>query len=169
MNTFTKEEFKNFIIGLCVIFCALLCVGIMKYRHNTWKGAKNTDYTIYATFNRTDGLEIGDKVNMAGIQVGRVEASVLDDDFRATLTLKIQSDIKIPDDSSASIVSAGVMGKKYIEIEPGGSEDYIEANGEFVYTQDAMVLEELIERIISLGKSKRKNINTSNGNYNMEK
>ena len=93
---------------------------------------------------------------MAGIDIGRVEASVLEDDFRAKLTLKIRSDIKIPDDSSASIVSNGIMGNKYIEIEPGGSEDFLEEGGEFSYTQDAMVLEELIDRIISLGKAKRK-------------
>ena len=63
--------------------------------------------------------------------------------------------VNIPDDSSASIVSSGVMGNKYIEIEPGGSEEYIENNGEFFYTQDAIVLEELVDRIISLGKAKR--------------
>lgn len=156
MDNFTKEEFKNFIIGLCVICLALLCVGNFKYQHNTWENAEDTDYTLFATFNRTDGLEIGNKVRMAGIDIGRVEASTLDEDFRATLTLKIRTDVKIPDDSSASIVSSGIMGNKYIEIEPGGSEDYLEEGGEFGYTQDAMVLEELIDRIISLGKAKRK-------------
>jgi len=156
LDNFTKEEFKNFIIGLCVIGLALLCVGIFKYQHNTWENAEDTDYTLFATFNRTDGLEIGNKVRMAGIDIGRVEASTLDEDFRATLTLKIRMDVKIPDDSSASIVSSGIMGNKYIEIEPGGSEDYLEEGGEFGYTQDAMVLEELIDRIISLGKAKRK-------------
>ena len=49
------------------------------------------------------------------------------------------------------------MGAKYIEIEPGGSEDFITTNGEFSYTQDAMVIEELIERIIGIGKAKRQN------------
>ena len=55
------------------------------------------------------------------------------------------------------------MGNKYIEIEPGGSEEYIENEGEFSYTQDAIVLEELIDRIISLGKAKRKkSVTTAN-------
>lgn len=156
MNNFTKEEFKNFVIGLIVISAILVCIMFFKSQHTTWENADDTDYTLYATFNRTDGLEIGNKVRMAGIDIGRVEDSILDKDFRATLTLKIRSDIKIPDDSSASIVSSGIMGTKYIEIEPGGSEDFLEAEGEFSYTQDAMVLEELIDRIISLGKAKRK-------------
>ena len=125
-------------------------------QRNTWKGAEDTDYSVYATFNRTDGLSIGDKVRMAGIDVGHVDKSVLDDDYRATLTLKIREGTLIPDDSSASIVSSGIMGNKYIEIEPGGSEEYIEDQGEFFYTQDAIVLEELIDRIIALGKAKRR-------------
>ena len=156
LDCFTKEELKNLIMGLCVIGFCLLCVVIFKVERNTWKDAKDTDYSVYATFNRTDGLSIGDKVRMAGIDIGHVEKSVLDDDYRATLTLKIREGTLIPDDSSASIVSSGIMGSKYIEIEPGGSDEYIENDGEFLYTQDAIVLEELVDRIISLGKAKRK-------------
>lgn len=156
MDRFTKEELKNLIIGLCVIGFCLICVTLFKLQRNTWKDAEDTDYSVHATFNRTDGLSVGDKVRMAGIDVGHVENSVLDDDYRATLTLKIREGILIPDDSSASIVSSGIMGNKYIEIEPGGSEEYIEDKGEFFYTQDAIVLEELVDRIISLGKAKMK-------------
>lgn len=160
MEKFTKEELKNLIIGLCVLCTFVAIVGIFKIQHNEWEGAENTDYTIYATFNRTDGLVIGDKVRLAGVDIGRVENSVLDDDYRATLTLKIKSQIQIPDDSSASIVSSGIMGNKYIEIEPGGSEDMIPEYGDFSYTQDAIILEELIDRVISLGKAKQKNIHS---------
>ena len=155
MDRFTKEELKNLIIGLCVIVLCLICVLIIKLQNDTWKDAKDTDYSVYATFNRTDGLSIGDKVRLAGVDVGHVDKSILDEDFRATLTLKIREGTLIPDDSSASIVSSGIMGSKYIEIEPGGSEEYIENNGEFFYTQDAIVLEELVDRIISLGKAQR--------------
>lgn len=154
MESFTKEEFKNFIIGLCVLAVCLLAGLIFKLNRNVWADAEDSDYTIYATFNRTDGLSVGDKVRMAGIDIGYVEDNVLEDDFRATLTLKIRKGIQIPDDSSAAIVSAGIMGNKYIEIEPGGSEDYIADKGDFSFTQDAIVLEELVDRIISLGKAK---------------
>ena len=155
MENFTKEEFKNFIIGLCVLALCLLACLVFKVKHNVWANAQNTDYTVYATFNRTDGLSVGDKVRLAGIDVGYVENNVLDEDFRATLTLKIRNGVKIPDDSSASIVSSGIMGNKYIEIEPGGSEDFIEDKGDFSFTQDAIILEELVDRILSLGKAKR--------------
>ena len=167
MSDFTREELKNFVIGLAVIVAALLCAAFYNLERNVWKDAEDTDYTIYATFNRTDGLNIGDKVRLAGIDVGHVEDSVLNDDFRATIKLKIRAGIEIPDDSSASIVSSGVMGSKYIEIEPGGSEDFLAENDEFSYTQDAIILEELVDRVISIGKSKRKNEKTaSDSNVN---
>lgn len=156
MENFTKEELKNFVIGVIVISVCLLLVAIYKIQSKVWKGQDDTDYVLYATFNRTDGLVIGDQVRMAGIDIGRVIDSELDNNFRATLTLNVDSDIMIPDDSSISIVSSGITGSKYVEIDPGGSEEFLEPNGEFIYTQDAMVLEELIDRVISMGKAKRR-------------
>ena len=72
------------------------------------------------------------------------------------MKLEIKDTIQIPDDSSAAIVSSGIMGNKYIEIDVGGSEDMLNEGDEFSYTQDAMVIEELVDRIISLGKANRK-------------
>jgi phospholipid/cholesterol/gamma-HCH transport system substrate-binding protein len=161
VNEFTKEELRNFMVGAGVLLFCLLVVIVFKFSHNQWKDAEDTDYTVYATFNRTDGLSIGDKVRMAGIDIGHIEDSVLDEDFRATLTFKIRKEIQIPDDSSAAIVSSGIMGNKYVEIEPGGSEDFIANEGDFTYTQDAIILEELIDRIISLGKAKLKSAESS--------
>lgn len=156
MENFTKDELKNFFIGLVVIAVCILLSVVYKIQKNAWEGQDDNDYTLYATFNRTDGLVIGDKVRMAGIDVGRVVDSKLDENFRATLSFSIDSDTKIPDDSSVSIVSSGITGNKYVEVDPGGSEDFMKAEDEFVYTQDAMVLEELIDRIISIGKANRK-------------
>ena len=92
---------------------------------------------------------------MAGMNVGKVVDARLDDHFKAILTMEIRDGIHIPDDSSASIVSSGLVGSKYIEIEPGGSEDMIAPGGEFSYTQDAMVIEELLDRIVGIGKANR--------------
>ena len=87
MGRFTKEELKNFIIGLSVLAVFILIIGLFKLERNVWKGSDDSDYTVYATFNRTDGLVVGDKVRMSGVDIGRVTKSVLDKDFRATLTL----------------------------------------------------------------------------------
>jgi phospholipid/cholesterol/gamma-HCH transport system substrate-binding protein len=89
------------------------------------------------------------------LYIGRVVNAELDENFSAKLTMEIDSKYKIPDDSSASIVSYGLIGGKYVEIDVGGSEDYITDSGEISYTQDAMVLEELLDRIITIGKAKK--------------
>ena len=153
---YSKEETKSIKIGLYAAIVVLALLGYLV----SGKGVKNTEagssYEVNARFGRTDGLLVGDKVRMAGMTIGSVTNAELDDKFHAILTLDIIDSVKIPDDSSASIVSSGIMGSKYIEIEPGGSPDYIAPGGEFAYTQDAMVIEELIDRIISIGKANRK-------------
>lgn len=155
---YTKEEEKHLKVGIytALVIALIACVYVMNKNSLVHKESGNY-YSIDARFNRTDGLLVGDKVRMAGVDIGRVVNAKLDDHFKAILTLEVKEGINIPDDSSASIVSSSIMGEKYIEIEPGGSMDYIPQGGEFSYTQDAMVLEELVDRIINIGKSNRKN------------
>lgn len=158
LELYSKEETKNLKVGLSVIAIIILIISAIAISRNdiTHKdGGKY--YKVYARYNRTDGLLIGDAVRLAGMDIGRVVNAKLDKDFKAILTLELNDSIKIPDDSSAAIVSSGIMGKKYIEIEPGGSENILTEGNEFAYTQDAMILEELIDRIIGIGKAKRQN------------
>lgn len=167
-EVYSREESKYLKTG---IYVALVILAMVVYFATNKEKLSHKDggtyYNVDARFNRTDGLLVGDKVRMAGMDVGRVIDARLDDNFKAILTLDVRDGIKIPDDSSASIVSAGMMGPKYIEIEPGGSEDYIPAGGEFSYTQDAMVLEELLDRIVGIGKANRKKNNCAN--YTVDK
>lgn len=159
-DIYSKEEAKHLKVGIYTALIIALISGIYIANKNSLAHKEDGKYyTVDARFNRTDGLLVGDQVRMAGVDIGRVMNAKLDEHFKAILTLDIKEGILIPDDSSASIVSSGLMGKKYIEIEPGGSLDYIPHGGEFSYTQDAMVLEELMDRIISIGKSNRKTNN----------
>ena len=156
-ETYSKEESYALKTGLYAALVVVLITLFVVYgRKSTAEVNHGQSYEINARFNRTDGLLVGDKVRLAGVTIGQVVDAKLDADFKAILTLELNDNVKIPDDSSASIVSAGIMGSKYIEIEPGGSPDFIQPGGEFAYTQDAMVIEELIDRIISIGKSSKK-------------
>lgn len=158
IELYTKEETRNLKVGLSVLGVILLIFLVVLFSRS--EIAPKDDgryYQLYARFNRTDGLQVGDIVRLSGIDVGRVTDAVLDDNFKAILKMEVKEEVKLPDDSSAAIVSFSIMGKKYIEIEPGGSEDMLAPGDEFAYTQDAMVLEELIERIIGIGKAKRQN------------
>lgn len=153
---YSTEEMKSIRIGLISLIVIFIVV-FFTISHNASikkEGHGNT-YNIYADFGRTDGLNLGDAVRMSGVTIGRVVASKLDENYTTRLTLEIDSNYQIPDDSSASIVSFGLIGGKYVEIDVGGSEEYMTKESTIGYTQDAMVLEELLERIISLGKIKK--------------
>lgn len=156
LEKYSWEESRAFNVGIVaiVVFCGLFF--FMAFSRHDFKHIDKKFYHVSASFGRTDGLLVGDKVRMAGVDVGRVVDARLGPSYNAVLKLEIKDGLKIPDDSSASIVSAGLMGSKYIEIEPGGSEEYIPDGGEFSYTQDAMVLEELLDRIVAIGKARHK-------------
>lgn len=159
---FSTEESKAFNVGICAIITFIVLFLFMTFSGHDYEHIDTEVYHVNAVFGRTDGLLVGDKVRMAGVDIGRVVDAKLDENYSAVLKLEIKAGLNIPDDSSASIVSSGLMGNKYIEIEPGGSEDYILDNGEFSYTQDAIVMEELLDRIVAIGKSKNKKSETDN-------
>ena len=155
-DKYTKEETKSLKTGMLALLIILIGV-VITISHNASIKQKNMGdtYKIYANFGRTDGLEIGSPVRLAGINVGRVVASELTEHFKSKLTFEIDSNYQIPEDSSASIVSSGLIGGKYVEIEIGGEEEYLKEGSTMSYTQDAMVLEELLDRIIAIGRSSR--------------
>lgn len=156
-ESYSKEETYSLKIGLYAAL-GILVVGLFVFFSNKSSSELENGnfYEITARFGRTDGLLVGDKVRLAGMTIGQVADAKLDEHFNAIMTLNVRDDVLIPDDSSASIVSSGLMGNKYIEIEPGGSPDYIQPGGIISYTQDALVIEELIDRIISIGKANQK-------------
>lgn len=157
-ETYSKEETRYLKIGFGVAMGILFLIAFWILADKQISHQEDgTYYPLQARFNRTDGLLVGDLVRLAGMNIGKVVDAKLDENYKAILTLEIKDDIRLPDDSSASIVSSGLMGAKYIEIEPGGSEEILSAGDEFSYTQDAMVVEELVDRIISIGKANRKN------------
>lgn len=153
---FTKDERNAFYFGILTILIFSVIFLFMALSTHKYKHIDDDFYHLNASFGRTDGLVIGDKVRMAGIDVGRVVGARLDEHFNAILKLEIIDGLQIPDDSSANIVSNSIMGSKYIEIEPGGSEEFLKDGDQFNYTQDAMILQELLERIVAIGKAKKK-------------
>ena len=155
---YSKEETRSIRTGITALLVILVAVFITVSHNASIRGrGLGGTYNIYASFGRTDGLNVGDAVRLSGVNIGRVTAAELDKNFNTRLTMEISEKYIIPDDCSASIVSFGLIGGKYVEIEVGGSEDFIPPDGNVSYTQDAMVLEELLDRIISMGKSRRSN------------
>jgi phospholipid/cholesterol/gamma-HCH transport system substrate-binding protein len=86
---------------------------------------------------------------LAGIKVGTVMEQTLDaEEYLAVLKISMSMDVKLPDDSTIKIASDGLLGGKYLSIDPGGSEDYLEAGDEIRFTQGAIDLTDLIGKAI---------------------
>jgi len=112
-------------------------------------------YRVKATFNRVDGINIGDEVQLAGVPVGTVVDTALEDNFRATLTFRIDSKVVLPRDTSAAIHTSGLFGDKFIVLEPGGELENLQPGDRITFTQDAQIIGELLDLIISEGRAVR--------------
>jgi phospholipid/cholesterol/gamma-HCH transport system substrate-binding protein len=111
---------------------------------------RSDSYRVHAQFENVGGLKAGAPVSMAGVTVGRVESIGYDMNlFKAIVTLRIDSRYdRIPNDSDASILTAGLLGGQYIGISPGGSEESFKDGDRVEFVQDAIVLENLISKYL---------------------
>ncbi len=105
------------------------------------------DYSVNARFASVTGLKADAMVEIAGVQVGRVNRITLDKD-KALVELRIFSGTELPEDSVASIRTMGIIGDKYVKISLGGSDKYIQPSGWITETESAIDLEELVSRYI---------------------
>lgn len=135
-------------VGLFLVL-SFLCFAYISVKLGNLNLFGNPSYEITARFSSISGLKVGANIEIAGVKIGRVAAISLDEEeYQAVVTLEVDSQIKIQDDSIASIRSAGIIGDKYVNISPGGSEDLIEAGGEITETESAINIEELISKYI---------------------
>ena len=147
---------KEIAVGGQAFLALVLLLGFLYGGRELTARAASSDYLVIATFNRVDGLLVGAPVRLAGIQVGTVDGAYLDVYYRAVTTLKIDSDVKLPTDTSVAIHTDGLFGTKYVVLEPGGDEEFLGDGEEINFTQDAVIVAELLELIIAQGKAKRK-------------
>ena len=117
---------------------------------------------LIARFDEVGGLKSRARVVIGGVKVGQVKSIGLADDFRARVTLDVDDRLKLPSDTSASILTSGVLGDQYVALEPGADETTLASGDEIQFTQSAVVMERLIGKLIqNLGNGSRKD--DSNG------
>ena len=111
---------------------------------------------LFAAFDQTGGLKTRAPVVISGVKVGQVAAIDLDQHYRARVTLDVDKDLKLPLDTSASIVTAGILGDRYISLQIGGEEQMLKSGDEIGFTESALILERLIGKLVhstDVGKS----------------
>ena len=115
----------------------------------TFSAAKNS-YTIYASFENIGGLTARSKVTVAGVAIGKVVDITLDnDDFSGLVEMAIEDEYdQFTTDTTAAILTAGLLGEKYIGLISGADDEFLEEGDVIVDTQSALVLEELIGQFL---------------------
>jgi len=128
----------------------ILCLGYISVKLGKMELLGGNYYTVSAGFDSVSGLKPGARVEIAGVEVGKVDKITLDTKTydRALASLKIQSGVKIPDDVIASVRTSGIIGDKFIKLKPGGSDTYLKDNGKIHETESAIDIEELVSKFI---------------------
>ncbi len=148
------REIREILIGGATVLGLVAVLAFMNARAEPLSAA-GPQMVVKAKFNKVDGLAGGAEVRMGGIAVGRVAGMTLDNKFRAVIDLRIDRPLGLPKDSSASIHTDGLFGSKFVVLEPGAEEAVLKSGDEITYTQDAVVVSDLLELIISEGKNAR--------------
>ena len=136
--------------GLFVLLGLSALLFLTTQTSNLGSYLNNGGYSVTARFNNVGGLAIRAPVTMAGVTIGRVESIHFDAlDFKAVVTLRLSPEFdQIPEDSDASILTAGLLGGQYIGLNPGGSPDSLREGSEIEFTQSAIVLGDLVGRYL---------------------
>ncbi|OAN42934.1 organic solvent ABC transporter substrate-binding protein [Paramagnetospirillum marisnigri] len=149
----TRDD-RDTVTGGAVVVVGALLLGLAFMLGGT--GSRSDDgYTLQARFNKADGIGIGSHVRLSGTVVGKVTEQGLDDSYRAVLTLRLRPDLQLTSDTAAVIYTDGLLGAKFIELKLGGDEVMLKPGAEIMYTQDAVVIEDLLDMIIQQARAKR--------------
>jgi phospholipid/cholesterol/gamma-HCH transport system substrate-binding protein len=134
------------VMGAVVLVVAAL---FLFFAYSTSQVRAVQGYPVIAQFDSVTGIRDGGDVRIAGVKVGSIVSETLDPKtFLADVRLSIDPAYKLPDDTAAKIVSAGLLGDKFIALEPGGSEQTIPPGGRIKITQSSVSLEDLIGQMM---------------------
>lgn len=134
------------LIGAVVIVVA---GAFLAFAYTSTDAGKVRGYELTARFDKIDGLRVGSDVRLAGIKVGSITGLKVDPkSYRAEARLTVLPTIKLPDDTAAKVASDGLLGSKFLSLEPGASDDMLAAGGLIANTQGSINLEELLGRYV---------------------
>jgi phospholipid/cholesterol/gamma-HCH transport system substrate-binding protein len=143
-----KERSIETAVGTFVLI-GILCIGYMTVKLGKMEWFDSNNYAVFARFQSITGLKTGADVEMAGVNIGKVESITLDpEDQVAVVKIRIQKGVELTDDVIASVKTAGMIGDKYIMLSPGGSDIILKPGELITETESAVDLEELISKYV---------------------
>lgn len=138
--------FRQTAVGIFVLL-GLVCVAYLTIKLGRMELFEEKGFELNARFNSVSGLRVGADVEMAGVPVGRVAAITLDDDplrRQAIVRMVLEKDLKLSSDTIASVKTSGLIGDKYINLQPGGQSEVLAPGDTLEETESAVDLESLI-------------------------
>lgn len=152
-----KQNIIETILGAVVI---LIAGFFLVFAYKTADIKSVDGYTVYAEFDNSDGLLAGTDVRISGVNVGSIQNIELNkENYRARATLSIDDSVQLPFDTAAVISSEGLLGGKYLSLEPGADEEALEDGDTIEFTQATPSLEKLIGQAIFSMKSSQDDSN----------
>jgi phospholipid/cholesterol/gamma-HCH transport system substrate-binding protein len=149
-----NNNYFEIIVGTFVLLSACF------FLFNSFKNVgikKSESYKLIAKFDNIGDIAIGSDIKISGVKIGVVEEQFLDNEtYRATLVLTIKNSVKLPSDSSIKISSEGLLGSKFLAIEPGSQEEFLKNGEEIEFTQSSVNFEELLGKFIFNSENSKK-------------
>jgi phospholipid/cholesterol/gamma-HCH transport system substrate-binding protein len=136
----------NLAVGVFVLL-GILALGWLSIRLGKVDFVGGKNYTVTADFPTAGGLKSGSSIEIAGVEVGRVSTVQLAN-YQARLVLSIRNEVKLTEDSIASIKTRGLIGEKFLQISPGGSDRVIKPGGKIIEVEPPIDLEELLSKYV---------------------
>ncbi len=132
------------VVGIFIVI-GLLCLAYISIKLGKVNLLGSKYYSVKAVFSSVKGLKKYTAVEIAGVEVGKVDDIELDtENYEAVITLLIRDDVELQEDAIASIRTKGLLGEKYVEITPGGSDELVPPGGTIIETEPPIDLEKLI-------------------------
>jgi phospholipid/cholesterol/gamma-HCH transport system substrate-binding protein len=144
-----SNEKTDWWVGLFILLGAIALSFLALRAGNLSSFSFAPTYALSAKFDNIGGLKVRAPVKSAGVVVGRVASIALDEKtFQAVVTIQIEKNYRFPKDSSAKILTSGLLGEQYIGLEAGGDDANLVAGATLQFTQSAIVLESLISQFL---------------------
>jgi phospholipid/cholesterol/gamma-HCH transport system substrate-binding protein len=142
-----RSPARDFLVGIFVLI-GLGAVAYLSFRVGGLTYGGPGGLTLFARFDQIGGLKPRAPVVIAGVKVGQIKSIVLADDYRARVTMDVDPSLKIPADTTASIVTSGLLGDRYISLELGGDTQLLRPGEEIGFTESAVILERVIGKLV---------------------
>jgi len=144
----TRKSIET-LVGLFVLLGCLAVVFLALQAANLTSFQRGSTYMLSARFDDIGGLKVRAPIKSAGVTVGRVKSITLDGrSFQGYVTMELDSDVQFPADTSAKILTSGLLGDQYVGLSPGGDDKMLKDGDTIKLTQSAVVLESLISQFL---------------------